>query len=293
MDINSSLAFLQLKGGTGKSTLVASMAQCASSIEGWTTVIVDLDANSPITAAVLGDLQNSNTVIDALERVADGDQIDDLLVPAAAYGSNTYLLPSDVATIPSDLVELIPDLIEELKRTYVGDTPVDFVLVDTPANIDDINIQVLAGIDYVAMPMSFSGADVSTAKRTVGFITYSQKKRPQTLEFNGFVPTMVRNNGSIDKIVVGDQSKNFVTNLIESHMLLPFIPVSEHIRGTFLKSSKDGGVTPLSFAPRSAASDRLIALWEALRSKHPDRDLYEEELRKRVGLTAGEDNDVG
>ena len=290
MDINSSLTFLQLKGGTGKSTLIASMAHCAASIEGWTTVIVDLDANSPIIAAVLGDLQNSNTVIDALERVAEGNQLDDLLVPAPAYGTNTYLLPSDVSGIRSELVEFIPDLISELKRTYIGDNPVDFVLVDTPANIEDVNIQVLAGVDYVAMPMSFSGADVSTARRTVGFITYSQNKRPKALKFHGFVPTMVRNNGSIDKLVVGDKSKNFVTDLIGSRMLLPFIPVSEHLRGTFLRSSKDGGVTPLSFAPRSAASARLMALWQALRSSNPDRDLYEVELRHQIGLNAEENN---
>jgi len=76
---NQAIALTQLKGGVGKTLISANLAAISAVQNNWTTVLVDLDANSPLTGAVFGGYKTSETVTTALERVSSYEQIDNLL----------------------------------------------------------------------------------------------------------------------------------------------------------------------------------------------------------------------
>jgi MinD-like ATPase involved in chromosome partitioning or flagellar assembly len=129
-----SLALVQLKGGVGKTLLAANLACIAAARQNWTTVLLDLDANAPLTGVALGSQEARGTIIDALVRTAKGQPVDDLLVYVPNLG--VYLLKGDPRGIPSSMLRFLPQLIHKIRGSYLatpkGSKPVDFVLVDPP-----------------------------------------------------------------------------------------------------------------------------------------------------------------
>jgi chromosome partitioning protein len=275
---NKSLALLQLKGGVGKSVLAANLAAIAAAQAQWTTVLVDLDANAPLSAGALGSLEARGGIREALNRAAAGEQVDDLLTFAPSLGA--YLLSGDIRGIPNEQLRCLADLIQELLQTYVetsqGARPVDFVLVDPPGQSREINAAVLAGVDAVAVPFVASSMDFAATTVTLQMVALQRSRRSGRPAFLGLIPNRVTRRGKVERA--------FLDVMLESGKLLPFIPNSENLRQTFLKQSRQGAETVIGFSPRSVLARRLVALWEALNDPehHPGR--YAEEFRSYLGL---------
>lgn len=279
-----SLALVQFKGGTGKTTLTVNLAACAADIQKWRVAILDLDANAPLSASVLGKRQSSATILEALDRVSFGRAVDDLLVPAQALGLGVSLLPGDIRGIPAELIQFIPALIKELLAPRPGKHAIDLLLIDPPGENKAVNLAVLRGVDTIAMPLAFSALDITAAQVTIGYIHLVQQERQGAPVFLGLIPNAVVRWGGLDRAVVGSQEGNFITELIRSGKLLPFIPNSQFLRKTFVQQTSQGRVTVPGFAPGSAAASRLAALWAALSRETPQRRYYEQELRTFLGL---------
>jgi cellulose biosynthesis protein BcsQ len=299
----SAVAFVNFKGGSMKSTLAATAATLASEKEGWKTVVVDLDSSAPLTRSVFyqGESYAERDVLEGLRRVSNHEQVDDLLLPAPALGNNVYVLPGfGRGAIPKDLLApkkiggsetpasyeaYIPELIAELLNCYVDGEPVDLVVVDCPGENEKVNEHVLLGVDFVAMPASFTATDITASKRTIGLINIIQRERKGGPVFLGFIPTFISRGAEIDRAVITAGAENLVVDMVLSGMLLPFIPASEDLRKTFAKRSAEGIVTVPGFAMNRPAGQRVLALWEAMNNPRPEREKYLEELLSYLSIT--------
>jgi MinD-like ATPase involved in chromosome partitioning or flagellar assembly len=269
-----SLSFIQLKGGVGKTLLIANLASIAAKLNGWTILLVDLDANAPLTGSVIGSYESNGTVCEALERVTHRKQVDDLLTFAPNMGF--YLLKGDIRGIPADLIRWIPDLIHQLKQACVktenGSKRVDCVLIDAPGENRNINTAILEGVDFVAMPLFISSPDLAAMSVTLQLISRMQSKRSGKPIFLGIIPNRISKKSAVDRL--------FLDVILKSGKILPYIPASDTVRGTFARQSRNGGEAVISFAPHSLASQRLILLWEALNQTENHDASYTDDFRQ-------------
>jgi len=273
---NQALALVQLKGGVGKTILSVNLAAISALQNNWTTVLVDLDANAPLTGAVFGGYKTSGTVITALERVSSHEQIDDLLVFAPGLG--VYILQGDIRGLPTSYYQYLPLLIKELKENFIdtpqGFRPVDFILVDPPGENRELNAAVLSAVDAVAMPIMVSSPDIAASTITLQMISHIQKQQGCKPRFFGLIPNRVARKGYVEKA--------FLDAILSSGKLLPFIPASEAMRSTLIRKSRQGGEAVVQFSPRSKLSARLICLWEAMNASADDSTAYVEEFRQYI-----------
>jgi cellulose biosynthesis protein BcsQ len=273
----SALALVQLKGGAGKTLLAANLAALAARRHDWQVVVVDLDANAPLTGAVFGGYDTTGTITQALERVGRDERVDELPVYAETLG--IYLLKGDIRGIPPAQIQLIPRLIWALKDSRIttpdGSRPVDFVLVDVPGENREINRAVLLGVDYVAMPTMVSAPDIAATSITLQLIASAQARRSGKPVFLGIIPNRIARRAAIERA--------FLAVLLKSGKILPYIPSSETLRGTLVRQSRQGGEGVIDFAPNSVISKRLSCLWEALNGYSASGTTYADEFSEYIG----------
>lgn len=274
----STLALVQLKGGAGKTLLAVNLAALAARTHDWRVVVVDLDANAPLTGAVFGCYETAGTITQALERVERHEQVNDL--PVYAENLGIYLLKGDIRGIPTSQIQLIPRLIWALKDSRIttsdGSRPVDFVLVDVPGENREINRAVLSGVDYVAMPAMVSAPDIAATSITLQLIASAQGRRSGKPVFLGIIPNRIARRGAIERA--------FLDVLLKSGKILPYIPSSDVLRGTLVRQSRSGQEGVIDFAPNSVITKRLSCLWEALNGYPASGTTYADEFREFIEI---------
>lgn len=283
-----SLGVMQLKGGTGKTTVTINMAATASK-KGWNVVILDVDQSGQLTDLVLGKFSHEINATEALRDIQNGDQIEHHLLPAKIVGSNVFILPMSPTEIPSgkdihdgeNLMGFIPELITEVKNSNVDGKPVDLVLVDIPGAEEDILKKVLEEIDYVAMPMSLAALDLSAAQKTMWYIKEFQKMQDGNPKFLGVILNHVE-KGESDKIIASESE--FIRNVIDSGTLLPIFKRSSMHKKALLKEDKSGFIGIPNFAPNSPAGKRVNLLWDVLNDPKMDRTPFKKELEEYLDL---------
>jgi cellulose biosynthesis protein BcsQ len=272
-----SFAFIQLKGGTGKTHLLVNLGAIAAHLYQWVIVLVDLDRNAPLTGAIFADYSQHDNVTVALERISRQEQVDDLLTYVPSLG--VYVLKGDLEGVPARHIRWIPHLIQELGECQVqteqGPRQVDCVLVDAPGENRELNAAILAGVDYVATPIILSSTDVAATSVTIQQINQAQVRRGGWPVFLGLVPNRVARRGPIERA--------FLEVLLESGKLLPFIPASDTLRGTLVRQSRQGQASVIGFSPHSRLSQRLVRLWETLNARTSLEREYAEEFCQYIG----------
>ena len=277
---NSSLALCQLKGGVGKTTILANLA-AISAMMGWRTAAIDLDNNGSLTGAIFKRLVSKGGVIEALERIDRGETIDDLFQYSPETG--IYVLPGSVAAIPAHLKQHIPTLIKMSKDMFVAGTDgtydqVDFTLIDAPGGNRDINAGVLAGVDYVVLPVVMHGIDIIVTTVSINLVAAVQKRRNGSPIFLGMILNRVQRGGFSERSFLGDA--------LASGEVLPYIPNSDLVRMTFFRESAEGGQTVVQFAPKSAAAQSFVRLWTALNNPTAPYEEFVTDLKRYIKYTA-------
>ncbi len=194
------------KGGVGKSTLTVGIAEFLASNRKKKVLIIDLDAQASSSSALLGRtplaaaIQNRKTIADLIDEIARTRSIltslsDFLLVRPASSARGTAL--GSISLLVSEK-ERIFELEERLDR--VGDatllrdcvkpelTGFDYVLIDTPGNVDRRCKIVVAGLimsDFVVIPIEPHQIALHALPATFDLIHYTRElggdSRPQVL----------------------------------------------------------------------------------------------------------------
>ena len=198
------------KGGVGKTTITANLA-VALGLLGQRVVAVDADIGLRNLDVVMG-LEN-RVVYDLVDAVEGRCRLRQALIRDKRL-SEVYLLPAaqtrdKTAVSPAEMA----DLCYQLRPDF------DFVLIDSPAGIEQGFQNALAGADEIIIVTTPEVAAVRDADRIIGLVEAGEKG-PACLIINRIKPEMVRRGDMLD---VSDVLEILRINLIG------IIPEDEHI----------------------------------------------------------------
>jgi pilus assembly protein CpaE len=152
------VAFLDVKGGGGASTLAMNVAHTLATKFEAKTALIDFDIQFGTSALSL-DLNPSSTIMDAL---ADVDRIDPVFLKAlmAKHKSGLDVLPSpaDIEPIDGITVEGVKHLLESMSDNY------EFIVLDVPRVFTDWMVAVLKLADPLMLVVHHDLDSVRDAK---------------------------------------------------------------------------------------------------------------------------------
>jgi cellulose biosynthesis protein BcsQ len=287
------ITIAHIKGGVGKTTLTANLASIARS-KGLRALVVDMDASSSFSSGVFGGTSAEN-VTTSLERIRNGEAVDDLVEYSPSLG--VWVLRGDVKRIyGTDDIDFVPDLIRELKKIYVYDKdgslhPLDIVFVDSPGGSPQVTLASLISVEMVAVPMFFSDWD-QFCLPLIGSLIKTARKTRTSIDgrenplFLGIIPNRVASQNSVQREILSGMKNE------EKEILLPFIPESNYLATTTLRSNTKGEMGVCNVAPKSSLVYRQFQkLWEVIMSPETiDHNAAYEDLASRVGLVFEEVN---
>ena len=276
---HSVLGIINLKGGVGKTILSANLAAVAAKERKWKVVLVDLDNSIPLTRLALNDLRGQKTVREVLIGMKQGRQLTEENF-IFIKGLGAWLLPGSSHNLGEDEVAQIPRLLAAIKAAYFAGGYVDLVIVDPPGGNRAVNSAILLGSDVVCMPISIAGTDLMATNLTVNFIRQIQQASNRKPHFLGFIPNRLKRGDALER--------SLIETIFKSGLVLPYVPESNYIRKSLVSEGADGGSVPVCFAPKSAATQKLIELFDALDDPEKDRRAYEAEIRTYLGMDGSE-----
>ena len=180
------------KGGVGKTTVTANLG-VALAARGQRVVVMDADIGLRNLDVMMG-LEN-RIVYDLVDVVEGRCRLRQALVRDKRL-SELYLLPAaqtrdKTAVSPEDMVRVC----EELRQSF------DFLLVDSPAGIEQGFRNAVAPADEVLIVTNPEVAAVRDADRVIGLIE-AEEKGPARLIINRIKPEMVRRGDMMDTAAV-------------------------------------------------------------------------------------------
>lgn len=131
-----------IKGGTGKTTTAAALAQCATK-EGKKVLCIDLDAQADFSFLVAGDLTRPGAW-----GALHGEAVPDL-IQTTPQGVDLIAGSSDLATetTANNSARRLQGAIEPLKRKY------DFIFIDTPPQLGELTFNALQCATGLIIPL--------------------------------------------------------------------------------------------------------------------------------------------
>ncbi|NLS79330.1 MAG: septum site-determining protein MinD [Chloroflexi bacterium] len=170
------------KGGVGKTTLTANLAVALAS-RGQRVIAIDADIGLRNLDVVMG-LEN-RIVYDLVDVVEGTCRLRQAMIRDKRMES-LYLLP---AAQKRDKTAVTPDdmraLIDQLHRDF------DFILVDSPAGIEQGFQNAIAGVSEVIIVTTPEVSAVRDADRIIGLVEAAEKDPPR-LVINRIKPAMVK-----------------------------------------------------------------------------------------------------
>lgn len=177
-------AFLNMKGGVGKTTLALNMAELFA-LRGYRVLFVDMDGQGSSTAIWKVPFRNGS-MVDILK----GDKrVADVAVPVM---DNLDLLPSHGDLF---MVDFDAEGDRALVRALAGVTKYDLCIIDCPPALGVLSLMALACADEIVIPVTPSIIDVNAL---VDFIK-KLKARNQTSSILGIILTRTDPRRRIDK----------------------------------------------------------------------------------------------
>lgn len=272
----SSLALVNFKGGAGKTVLAGNLASIASKVLGWRVCVIDLDASAPLSKLATNNISARVSIKEALDRASRGEGFTEMLQYAKNLGF--WLLPGDVRGISSAEVRYLPGLLQALQEAHLDDQQFDLIVVDTPGENKVVNGAVMASVDFIAMPLAMAATDMTTTAVTISFVRQMQQKRGGKPVFLGMIPNRVQRRGTYEKA--------FLNQVLQASAILPYIPDSNIINGSFARASKNGEEAPIYYSPNAGATRQLVHLFKEMNNPEKNYPGYVAEIRDCLGLSA-------
>ncbi|HHT71246.1 MAG: septum site-determining protein MinD [bacterium] len=177
------------KGGVGKTTTVANLGT-ALALNEHRVVLLDADIGLRNLDVVMG-LEN-RIVFDLVDVTAKVCRLKQALIRDKRFNEHLFLLPAAQTRDKTAVTpEQMKSLTEEIKAEY------DYILVDSPAGIEQGFRNAIAGADRAIVVTTPEVSAVRDADRIIGLLEASEMTEVQLL-INRIRPTMVRRGDMMD-----------------------------------------------------------------------------------------------
>ena len=248
------IAIIQQKGGTGKSTTAAAIG-AGLILKGYKVLLVDLDAQGNLTF-ITGAKARGKTIVDLLQQAADPEAEQTLTTQAAIqHTPQGDILPSAPALAGADTVLadvpgkefLLKGILQPVKGIY------DYCIIDTPPTLGTLTVNALAAAERAIAPAQadiFSLAALSQLNTTIATV---KKYCNPGLELSGIVITRYNGRPIISRETaerIGQAAEQYGTRLYDTRIR----------ECTAIKEAATMRQSIFDYAPRSNAAKDYTAL---------------------------------
>lgn len=200
------VAFLNQKGGVGKTTTCVNMAGYLAQM-GKKVLLLDIDPQGNASSN-LGIEKDSkpNTIYNV---IVDDNTIDEVIVPTKL--ENLDLIPSDVdlAGAEIELVQMnnrekvVRNILKKVVNNY------DYICIDCPPSLGLITVNALTACDSVLIPIQCEYFALEGLSQLMYTIKLVKKHLNENIDVEGVVLTMKDNRSNLGQSVAQDITKYF------------------------------------------------------------------------------------
>ena len=200
------IAFLNQKGGVGKTTTCVNMAGYLATM-GKKVLLIDIDPQGNASSNV--GIEKDSKPKTLYNVIVDDNTIEEVVLETKL--KNLWVIPSDVdlAGAEVELVQMnnrekiVRNALRKIKDNY------DFICIDCPPSLGLITVNALTACDSVLIPIQCEYFALEGLSQLMYTIKLVKKHLNETIDVEGVVLTMKDNRSNLSQSVAEDITKYF------------------------------------------------------------------------------------
>ena len=200
------VAFLNQKGGVGKTTTCVNMAGYLASM-GRKVLVLDIDPQGNASSNLGIDKESKPKTI--YHVIVDDNTIDEVILPTKM--DNLEIIPADVDLAGAEIElaqmnnreKVIRNILKKIKDSY------DYICVDCPPSLGLITVNALTACDSVLIPIQCEYFALEGLSQLMYTIKLVKKHLNEAITVEGVVLTMKDNRSNLGQSVAADITKYF------------------------------------------------------------------------------------
>lgn len=242
-----SIAFINQKGGVGKTTSTANVGACLATL-GKKVLLIDLDPQANLSIHLGINVHGKD--LSVYQMICGKRKVAEVLTETAVNGLE--IIPSDI-DLASAEIELVNTVGREtIVKFYLDElsSEYDYILIDCPPSLGLLTLNALTVANEIFIPLQTEFFALQGVSKLVQTFEIIKKRLNSSLEITGIIPCMYDSrtklgNAVLDKIKEYFEDKVFATNIRKN------IKLSE---------SPSHGMPIITYAPDSNGTKDYLAL---------------------------------
>lgn len=242
------IAFMNQKGGVGKTTAVHGLAS-GLKLKGKRVLVVDLDAQGNASAVAGLIIENDRKTVK--EMLTDGGHAEDFIVRTDLVDiipSNNSLKDIEAALIGEQRFDALRKSLRPLKDAY------DYILLDCPPSINVFTKNALMAADEVIIPVDMGFFSILGLKQLLEEIDRSRKESNRPLDLRGVLVCKFDRRTALSDQILGILRDSFPDKLFRTLIRVNIDLVKAQIAQQSI----------FDYSPRSTGAEDFMSLTEEI-----------------------------